>query len=131
MKPSHISTPHCTIAVTPAVGPTLLEAEREHEQDHAQLGQRVHDGRVGDQRHRHVRPDDQPGDDVAEHHRLAQVVAQHRHHRGDGEDDGEGFQEVIGAMHGPLLGGLARCGGAGRELLAAGRRVHGGDEGVA
>ena len=30
--------------------------------------------RVGDERDRHVRADDQAGEDVAEHHRLAQRV---------------------------------------------------------
>ena len=47
-----------------------LQAEREHQQDHAQLGDAVEAARVDEYSGR-VRPDDHPGDQVADHHRLA------------------------------------------------------------
>ena len=44
----------------------------------------VHDDRVvRDERERDVRPDDEPGDQVAEHHRLAQPLEQDGRQRGD------------------------------------------------
>jgi len=39
---------------------TELEAQREHEQDHPQLRQRLDDLSIGHDRDRHVRPDDEP-----------------------------------------------------------------------
>src|SRR5947209_6854078 len=48
---------------------TELEPERKHQEDDAQLRERLHDDRVGHEGDRHVGPDDQPGEDVAQHDR--------------------------------------------------------------
>ena len=78
---------------------TELEPERKHQEDDAQLRERLHDDRVGHEGDRHVGPDDQPGDDVAQHDRLTQALEHHRRHRGHAEDDREGLQELVGVVH--------------------------------
>ena len=90
-NPSQVISPDCTTAVTPAVGADAdelpeaeLEAEREHQEDHAELGERLRPiATIGDERDGHVRTDDQAGDDVAEHDRLAQALEDDRRHRRD------------------------------------------------
>ena len=78
---------------------TELEPERKHQEDDAQLRERLHDDRVGHEGDRHVGPDDQPGDDVAQHDRLTQALEHHRRHRSHAEDDREGLQELVGVVH--------------------------------
>jgi hypothetical protein len=77
-----------------------LEPEREHEQDHAQLGERVHHVGVGDERDRHVGADDEPGQHVAEHDRQPEALAGHRGEGGHAENDREVAQEVGVVVHG-------------------------------
>ena len=60
-----------------------LEPEREHQQDHAELGERVDALRIGEQRNRHVGPDDQAGDQIADDDRLANFL------KDDGGDGGD------------------------------------------
>ena len=76
-----------------------LEPQREHEQDDAQLGERLDDPDVGHQRDRDVRADDEPGDDVAEDHRLPEPLEHDGRDGGHTEDHGECDQELVGAVH--------------------------------
>ena len=85
-----------------------LEAEREHQQDHAELGQRLDNDAVRDERDRHVRPDDQAGDDVSEDDRLAEPLEQDGGDRGDAEDDRQGFEKLVGVVHSEGVGVLRR-----------------------
>ena len=55
--------------------------------------------RVGDERDRDVRPDDEPGEDVAEHDRLVQPLEDDGRDRGDAEHDREGLQELVRSVH--------------------------------
>ena len=105
------------------VGPTLqqlaqaeLEPEREHQQDDAELGERLDDLRVGDERDRDVRPDDQPGEHVAEHDRLAQALEQDGRDRRDAQHHRQGAQELVAGLHGAVGSTL-------RQLPTAGRRA--------
>ena len=63
-----------------------LGADGEHQQDHAELGQDVDEAGVGDERHRHVRADQQPGEHVAEHHGQPERLEHHGDDRGGAED---------------------------------------------
>ncbi len=60
-----------------------FETEREHQEDHAELGQRVDALRVGEQRNRNVGADDQARDQIADDDRLADFL---KDDRGDGGD---------------------------------------------
>ena len=93
-------------AVTPAVGADAeqlaqaeLEPEREHQQDHAELGERLDDVRVGDERDADVRADDQPGEDVAEHDRLTEALGDQAGRASRAEHDRERSQEVVICAH--------------------------------
>ena len=65
--------------------------------------------RVGDERDRQVRPDDEAGEQVAEHDRLAQPLEQHRRDGGDAEDDGERLEKLVGLQHARELRAAARA----------------------
>ena len=60
-----------------------LEPEREHQEDHAELGERVDALGIGEQRNRHVGPDDHAGDQIADDHRLADFLKNDGGDRGD------------------------------------------------
>ena len=62
---------------------TEFESEREHQEDHAELGKRVDALGVGEQRNRNVGADDQAGDQIADDDRLADFL---ENDRGDGGD---------------------------------------------
>ena len=81
-----------------------LEPEREHQEDDAELGQRLDDAAVGDQRDGTCGPDDEPGEDVAEHDRLAQPLEDDGRDGGDAEDDGQRPEELVHVVHQPGLG---------------------------
>ena len=63
-----------------------LQPQREHQQDHAELGELMGHAGVGEQRDRHVGPDDQAGQQVAEHHRLLEPLEQDGGDRGHAQD---------------------------------------------
>jgi hypothetical protein len=93
-----------------------LEPDREHQQDHAELRQHVHELGVGHQRHRHVRADHQTGQHVAEHDRHAQRLehdgdrcsaAQHDHELD--EDARGGHRDRSPACGRPALGSSNRA----------------------
>ena len=65
-----------------------LEPDREEQEDHAELGQRLDEVNVGDRR-RDVRPDQQPGEDVAEHDRQVQALEYEHGSRGGADDERE------------------------------------------
>ena len=72
-----------------------LEPEREHQQDHAELGERVHRVAFGDERDRDVRPDDQPGEQVAEHDRLVQALEHDRRDCRHAQHDREVLEKQV------------------------------------
>ena len=76
-----------------------LEPEPEHQEDHAELGERADDLRIRDQRDREVRADDEAREDVAEHDGLPQPLEDQGGHRGDAEDDRQGRQERLRIGH--------------------------------
>ncbi len=80
-----------------------LEPEREHQEDHAQLGERLDDLPVGEQRDRHARTDDEPGQDVAEHHRLPEPLEQDRRDARRAQHDRQGDEKGVRVVHGPPL----------------------------
>ena len=51
-----------------------LEAERKHEENHAEFGECAHHSLVGGEWNRRVRPDDHPGEQIAEDDRLLQSL---------------------------------------------------------
>jgi hypothetical protein len=75
-----------------------LEPDREHQEDHAELGQHADQRRVRDQRHRHVRADHEPREDVPEHDRQPRGLEH------DGDDrrraqDHEQLDQDVPAVH--------------------------------
>src|SRR6185369_8316927 len=82
-----------------------LEPEREHEEDDAELGERMHRVLVGGERERRVRADERAGEEVPEHHGLMEPLEEDGRHRGDAEDDREGYEEVMGVGHRALRPG--------------------------
>lgn len=76
-----------------------LETQREHQEDDAELGQRLDDAGIGDDGNRDVRPDDESGDDLAQHDRLAQALEDDRRDRRDGKDDRQRAQEFVHVVH--------------------------------
>jgi hypothetical protein len=93
-----------------------FESEGEHQQDHPDLGESPHDGGVGHQRARHVRPDEQAGEDVAEDDGLAQALKNDGRHRCHAKHYGERSEEFVGVVHDHLISGY------GLKGSAAGRR---------
>jgi hypothetical protein len=76
-----------------------LEAERKHQEDDAELGQRLDDAGIGHDRDRDMRPDDQSRDDVTEHDRLAQPLEHDGRDRRNGENDGQRPEELVHVGH--------------------------------
>ncbi len=70
-----------------------LEAEREHQENDAELGERVDDLGVGGERHGHVRANEQAGDQVAEDDRLLEALTNHRRQGRDAEYQRECLQK--------------------------------------
>ncbi len=94
---------HCTSAVTPAVGPTATSLPRLNSSPSENISRMTPSsesvwtiaesatsgiGTCG--------PDDQAGEDVAEHDRLAEPLEQDRRDGGDAEHDRERDEEVMG-----------------------------------
>ena len=75
-----------------------LQPERKHEENDAQLRERLDGVLIRDERPRRVRTDDDAGQDVAEHDRLFEPAKQHRHDRGDDHDERE-ILEKGGVLH--------------------------------
>ena len=73
-----------------------LEAEREHQQDDAELGQGADGLFVREERDGRVRADDDPGEQVAEHHRQPQPLAGDRGERGRAQHERQVLQEQVG-----------------------------------
>ena len=76
-----------------------FDAEREHQQNDAQLRQRLHDVHVRTQRDRHMRPHDQPGQQIPQHHRLPQPLKHDRRHRRRAQHDRQRLQKFIRMVH--------------------------------
>ena len=90
-----------------------VQADAEHQQDHADLGQLRRQGLVGDEA-RGERPDDHARQQVAHQRRQLQPVGQHAEHEGQHEADAEqGDQRGVVRHAGPRPG----CG-----LIFASRR---------
>lgn len=86
-----------------ARGPSLVaRSERAHSRCRSAgpEGEHLHHLAVGDERHGHVWADDEPRQEVAEHHRLTKPVEDHGGDGRDAEDRRERAQEVMGATHG-------------------------------
>ena len=85
--------------MSPAVGPTRTACRRLNSRPSENISRITPSSdsvcdhlRVGDERDRHVRPDDQPGEHVAEHDRLAQALEQDRRHRRDARGRARGSE---------------------------------------
>ena len=94
--------PTCSAQMKPDVGPrrislrTLkLQPQREHQQNHAELGEGVDALGVGEQRNRHVGPDNQAGDQIADHDRLANFLKDDGGDGGDAQHHREIFEERV------------------------------------
>jgi hypothetical protein len=73
-----------------------LEPERKHQQNDAELGQRLDDPAIRNERDWHVRADDEPGQNVAKHHGLVQSLKQHGRDGGHAQDGRQRQQESMG-----------------------------------
>jgi hypothetical protein len=73
-----------------------LESDREHQENHAELRQRLHDVGIGHERDGEVRTNDQAGDQIAQDHGLAQPLEDDRRHRGYDEDDRQRLEKLVG-----------------------------------
>jgi hypothetical protein len=74
-----------------------LQAEREHQQDDAKLGEGADRLFVGEERDGRVRPDDDARQQVAEHHGKAQLLACHGGECRRAENQGQVQQEGVRA----------------------------------
>ena len=75
-----------------------FETDGEEEQDDPELGEPADDLVVRHQRERHVRTDEQAGEDVPEHHGLAQALEHHGSDGGDAEHDRQVGEEHVGVV---------------------------------
>jgi hypothetical protein len=73
-----------------------LQAQREHQQHHPDLGHLMRKGLVRKQRYRHMRPDDEPGHQVAEHDGLPDATEDKRGQGGHAHNDREVGQHTVG-----------------------------------
>jgi hypothetical protein len=72
-----------------------LQSEREHQQDHAQLGQRAHGRSVRHERNRDVRSDYHAGEEVTEDNRLMEALEDDCCHRCYAQHDGEILKKQV------------------------------------
>ena len=103
-KPSAKVRPTSMTATTPAVGmmrasvaQVELEAEREHQQDDAELGEGADGLFVGEERDGGVRAHDDAGQQVAQHHRQAELLARDGGERRRAQHQGQVLQEGVRA----------------------------------
>ena len=101
-EPSAKVRPTSITATTPAGGDDAgqlaeveLEAEREHQQDDAELGEGADRLFVGEERDGGVRAHDDAGQQVAQHHRQAQLLARDGRERRGAQHEGQVLQEGV------------------------------------
>jgi hypothetical protein len=76
-----------------------LQPEREHHENDAEFRQRPDHRRVGHERHGDVRADEHSGDEIAEHHRLAQSLEEQARRRGHAQHQREVLEELGSVVH--------------------------------
>ena len=76
-----------------------LQAERKHQQNHAELGQGFEYFFVGLDWDGEVRTDDHPCHEIAEDHREAQALEKEGGYGRRTEDERQVFQDCVGVLH--------------------------------